>query len=185
MRCNWAKWSFQKKKKFVLKYSSWYFPFIFHPLLIQMHSYHLMIWHTNTQTCPNEIYCIRLSHHHRHGVIKIIRCLVLLWWAQSNWSINTLITFFLCLYACLSAWIYSLLSDEKAKERKHVLEVLHTSYVITFYQSMNVISFCLSVCLSKKCSCKASPYYIHIRKHDKRLHYWTQQRHHVNKSLRS
>jgi len=36
---------------------------------------------------------------------------------------------------------------ESKRERKHVLEVLHTSYVITFYQSMNVISFCLSVCL--------------------------------------
>jgi hypothetical protein len=116
-----------------------------------MNSYHLMIWHTNTQTCSNEIYRIRLSHHHHHhfhGVIETIRCLVLLWCAQSNWSINTLVTFSFCLYACLSACISSLLVDVRVKRRKHVLEVLHTSCAITFSRSMNVISFCLSVCLS-------------------------------------
>jgi hypothetical protein len=139
------------RKRIILNYSSWYFSFISHHSLVRMHSYHLMIWHTNAQTCSNEIYCIRLSHHHHHdhhlhGVIKTIRCLVLLWYAQSNWSINTLIIFSLCLYFCVSAWICSLLTDERVKRRKHMLEVLHTSCAITFCRSMNVISFfCLSI----------------------------------------
>lgn len=69
-------------KRTISKYSSWYFSFISPQLFVRTNSYHLMIWHTNTQTCPNEIYRIGLSHHHRlHGVIKTIRCLVWLWYA--------------------------------------------------------------------------------------------------------
>ena len=62
------------------------------------------------QTCSNEIYRIRLSHHHHQhhrGVIKIIRCLVLLWRAQSKWSINIVVTFFsVYTLVCLHQSVY-------------------------------------------------------------------------------
>lgn len=97
-------------------------------LINRMFQWILIIWWFDIQTdrhvLTNEIDRIRSSHHQHHhhqhyfhGVIQTVRCRVLLWCAQSNCSINTIVTFSLCLYICLSACINWLLADEIARER--------------------------------------------------------------------
>jgi hypothetical protein len=53
---------------------------------------------------------------------------------------------FVRLSTYLSAYNCSLLYDERLGERQDALEIVHTSWVITFYWTMNVISLCLSLC---------------------------------------